>query len=515
MLLDVDALARAEGESWVWQGSQLLRPGYGRALVELSRGGADATVVREFDLSAMAFVDDGFRLPEAKSHRRLDRRRHRLRRHRPRPRLDDRQRLPAHGPAVAAGHPVDDADPGVRGRGHGRLRPRHARPDARLRARPGRAGAGLLPARALPARRRGAAPHRRAARTPTLDLHREWLLVRNRSAVGGRRRDVPGGLLLAADLDAFMAGQRDLDVLFEPDARTSLQDHSWTRHHLILTVLDDVRHPDGGADAAGRRLVAGSRSGVGGRGVLQRRRWSAPTPTPATSTSSAPAASWSRPPCDTAWSVATAEAIKHGAGVLRRAGLRVSQLFATSDDGTRIPYFVVGDADAVGRADAAHRLRRLRGARSRRRTAGSSAGAGWSAAAPTSSPTSAAAASTGPQWHQAALRREPAAGLRGLRRRRRGPGRARGHHPAAAGHPGRQQRRPADGRHAHPLPRAVRRDRLPGAAAGHAPLPPAARRRVLDGGVRRPGRRGRLGLPAQYSPYHNVRPARRTRRRCS
>ena len=50
VLLDVDALARAEGESWVWQGSQLLRPGYGRALIELSRGGADAAVVREFDL---------------------------------------------------------------------------------------------------------------------------------------------------------------------------------------------------------------------------------------------------------------------------------------------------------------------------------------------------------------------------------------------------------------------------------------------------------------------------------
>ena len=67
VLLDVDALGRVEGESWVWQGSQLLRPGYGRALVELSRGGADASVVREFDLTAMAFVDNGFALPEAKS----------------------------------------------------------------------------------------------------------------------------------------------------------------------------------------------------------------------------------------------------------------------------------------------------------------------------------------------------------------------------------------------------------------------------------------------------------------
>src|SRR3981081_3398182 len=67
ILLDVDALAEAEGENWVWQGAAVLRPDYRRGLVELSRGGADATVVREFDLDRRAFVADGFALPEAKS----------------------------------------------------------------------------------------------------------------------------------------------------------------------------------------------------------------------------------------------------------------------------------------------------------------------------------------------------------------------------------------------------------------------------------------------------------------
>ncbi len=42
-------------------------PTYKRALLSLSRGGADASVVREFDLATKAFVEDGFRLPEAKS----------------------------------------------------------------------------------------------------------------------------------------------------------------------------------------------------------------------------------------------------------------------------------------------------------------------------------------------------------------------------------------------------------------------------------------------------------------
>ena len=56
-----------EGENWVWKGAECRRPDYGRCLVLLSRGGADAVVVREFDLVEKAFVEDGFSLPEAKS----------------------------------------------------------------------------------------------------------------------------------------------------------------------------------------------------------------------------------------------------------------------------------------------------------------------------------------------------------------------------------------------------------------------------------------------------------------
>ena len=66
ILIDLDALAAAEDENWVWAGGAVLYPDYERALVQLSRGGADATVVREFDLPTKAFVPDGFVLPEAK-----------------------------------------------------------------------------------------------------------------------------------------------------------------------------------------------------------------------------------------------------------------------------------------------------------------------------------------------------------------------------------------------------------------------------------------------------------------
>ncbi|MEZ5668887.1 MAG: hypothetical protein R3F55_15890 [Alphaproteobacteria bacterium] len=66
VVLDLDALAVAEGENWVYAGRAFLPPDRSRCLVFLSRGGGDAVVMREFDLATKAFVDDGFALPEAK-----------------------------------------------------------------------------------------------------------------------------------------------------------------------------------------------------------------------------------------------------------------------------------------------------------------------------------------------------------------------------------------------------------------------------------------------------------------
>ena len=67
VILDVDALAEAEDENWVWAGSSCRYPDYDRCMVGLSIGGADAAVRREFDLETRTFVDDGFVLPESKS----------------------------------------------------------------------------------------------------------------------------------------------------------------------------------------------------------------------------------------------------------------------------------------------------------------------------------------------------------------------------------------------------------------------------------------------------------------
>ena len=79
VLIDVDALNAAEGENWVWHGASCLEPAHPgepweRALISLSRGGADADVTREFDLIGKRWVgggvdregEHGFTRPEAK-----------------------------------------------------------------------------------------------------------------------------------------------------------------------------------------------------------------------------------------------------------------------------------------------------------------------------------------------------------------------------------------------------------------------------------------------------------------
>jgi prolyl oligopeptidase len=66
VVLDLDKLAAEEHENWVWKGAECT-PSLQRCLLQLSRGGGDAVVVREFDLRAKTFVTAGFNLAEAKS----------------------------------------------------------------------------------------------------------------------------------------------------------------------------------------------------------------------------------------------------------------------------------------------------------------------------------------------------------------------------------------------------------------------------------------------------------------
>ena len=66
-VLDLDLLSKKENDNWVWKGANCFPPKYERCLLSLSRGGKDASVVREFDLKNKNFVKNGFEIPEAKN----------------------------------------------------------------------------------------------------------------------------------------------------------------------------------------------------------------------------------------------------------------------------------------------------------------------------------------------------------------------------------------------------------------------------------------------------------------
>jgi prolyl oligopeptidase len=65
-VLDLDALASAEGKNWIWQGADCDSPSRQRCLISLSEGGEDAATIREFDLGSGRFAQDGFLLPRGK-----------------------------------------------------------------------------------------------------------------------------------------------------------------------------------------------------------------------------------------------------------------------------------------------------------------------------------------------------------------------------------------------------------------------------------------------------------------
>ena len=400
VLIDVDALSAAEGENWVWQGATLLRPGYQRCLVMLSRGGSDANVVRELDLERLAFVADGFTLPEAKSSVTwIDTDRIYVGTDfgpgsltssgYPRIVKEWRRGTPLEDATVVfEGRPDDvvvdvdhDPTPGfVRSLVHRYLDFFHR--EHYVRGDGASTGAGLT-----------------RVEVPTdagIDAHRDWLLIRLRSewTVGGRT--YPAGALLVTRFDEFLAGSRELMVLFEPGPRTSLNAYAWTRSHLILASLEDVtsrlevltpgspswrRVPLAAADELDYAFDHVEIQDTNPDHTDEYLLSSSGFTTPATLRYGTVGGE--------------TEALKQEPEFFDATGMSVRQHFATSADATRVPYFVVGRLRAAAGPTL---LTGTAGSRcpGPRTTTRSSAVAGSLRVARWRWPTSAAAASTGP-----------------------------------------------------------------------------------------------------------------------
>ncbi|MEQ3552038.1 prolyl oligopeptidase family serine peptidase [Pseudonocardia nematodicida] len=337
VLLDVDALNEAEGENWVWHGARFLRPSLDRALIDLSRGGADADVTREFDMERLDWVPDGFFRPEAKgglswidrdtvwvstdlgegtmTSSGYPRTVCRWRRGTP---LAEAELVFSAEPDDMVVHAYRDQTPGFERDFVSRAFAFYSNETY------------LVDGDEL---RRIDVPD-----SATTDVEREWLLLELREDWD----TFTAGSLLAARFDDVLAGTPSWEVLFAPTPSSSLAGWTWTRHHLVLNVLTDVVNTltvlTPGADGWARRPFTGAPEfgSIGVSAVDADENddvWLTVTDylTPATL---AIATIGEQP-----------ETLRSAPSFFDADRHVIEQHFVTSDDGTRVPYFLVRRKD--------------------------------------------------------------------------------------------------------------------------------------------------------------------------
>lgn len=343
VLIDVDALGRAEGQSWVWHGANCLAPEYRRCLVELSPGGGDADVVREFDIPSGQFVEGGFALPEAKTNVTwLD--------------TDHLIVVTNYGPESLTTS------------GYGRIAKiwRRGTPlaEARTIQEAARTDISLAPFAFQDGERRwmfinrsltswtdsvamvtpdGLRPVPIAETDSILDVIDGRLIVRLNRALEGEGRTLPVGSIVAYPLEAIAAGQAaPPELVMAPTASQAIEEVSASEGVLWVKALDDVSG----------RLFALTRSADG--------TWaSRAVELPANSTVHIQATgddvalvsveSMLTPPSlhavTTAGEVSLVQSLP---AQFDASQFTVEQRFATSRDGTRIPYFLVRKRGTTG-----------------------------------------------------------------------------------------------------------------------------------------------------------------------
>lgn len=338
-VLDLDELAEKEKENWVWKGVTFLRPSYDRCLISLSRGGADATVVREFDPKTKQFVSGGFTLPEAKS----------------RVGWKDVDTLfvaTDFGPGSLTnsgyprvvkewkrGTPLTDAKMVFEGK------PEDVSVSAYRTTTKGFEKEFVnrtitFYTSELFYRKDGKLIKVEVPDDAQAGTYREKLYVELRTpwTVGGKT--FPAGALIATNFDAFMAGERKFEVIFEPTDRKSLAGYSVFRDgRIILNELDNVKN---------RLYVLTPKGGTWDRTELPG----------APKLGTVSAAAVDADDSDDYWMTVNdyltpvtlylgtlgkgaPDKLKSSPSFFDAKGLVVTQHEATSKDGTRVPYFQV------------------------------------------------------------------------------------------------------------------------------------------------------------------------------
>jgi len=345
-VLDIDALNAAEQETWVWHGAQCRKPDNTRCLIALSRGGSDADVTREFDLISKTWVEGGFYRPAAKgglgwidadtvyvytdfgegslTSSGYPRMVKEWKRGTPLATAKVVYEGKADDMYIAAGH---DPTPGFE-RDFVTRTIAFYNDELYLRDKG------------------GALTKVDAPNSARKSVHRQWLGLELREPWTVGDRTYQAGSFLVTRFDAFMAGKRAFDVLFEPTDTTSLAGATFTADHIVLNVMHDVKnrlsvltHRDG--TWISRPLQVGdvpfgaiSASAVDSQesDALWLTVTDYLTPTTLLLT-------------DVGQPQARIEPLKAMPAFFDASGDVIEQHFATSRDGTRVPYFLVRPKD--------------------------------------------------------------------------------------------------------------------------------------------------------------------------
>jgi prolyl oligopeptidase len=244
ILLDLDRLAAEEAEDWILGGVEAL-PGSNARILNLSRGGGDATVKREFDIGTRTFVPDGFTLPEAKGGavkgaEWLD--------------ADTLLLSSAYGEGMAttSGY-ARTVRLWRRGTDVNRAPVIFETATDNISAFSSidRTGASLrvwfvewldfFNYRLWLGDESGAKTRLDLPTDVWAQAYRDWQVVKLRTAWSAGGRSFAPDTVLGISLSAFLAGDRNFEVIFEPGPRRALQGFFWNAGRLVLPILDELR----------------------------------------------------------------------------------------------------------------------------------------------------------------------------------------------------------------------------------------------------------------------------------
>jgi prolyl oligopeptidase len=350
ILLDLDALAVREGEDWTWSGAITIPGTHNRAIVKLSRGGADAVVLREFDLASRDFVAGGFTLPEAKGgaawvdrdtlllFSALGEGRATTSGYARTVRLWRRGTDPLAAPVIfetdanhmAVGAEVD----------------REAAEERVVFLET----IGFFDSIGWLGDRTGPKTRLDVPTDAWLSWHRGWVAVKRRTpwTVGGETYS--GDTVLGMSFAAFLAGDRHFTKLFEPAERRALQGFFWSGGRFVLSILDNLKPvfevlTPSEAGWTRERITGLPDIGVANVWALDLRTEESTGDLLASAQDPlTPASLYLVPP------LAAPQLLKRGPQAFDPAGLVVTRHEAISEDGTRIPYVQVGPQGETGEA---------------------------------------------------------------------------------------------------------------------------------------------------------------------